>query len=121
MPKGGERRGIRNSGFGERLHQARSLWEYSHGRATLQQLAEVVNEAGVDVRWQTIQRWLAGYEPKSLETIQRLARALEVEPGWLAFGRGPKRWTEPPAITEEPDEEEPVDTAPGRRPKRRPA
>ena len=39
---------------------------------------------------QQVQHWRNGREP-SLEWIERLASALQVESCWLAFGQGPMR------------------------------
>ena len=113
----------KNDGWGQRLRRAHREWELSHDvRLTQGDLAEMFAEHGVRVTQQTVQRWLKGYEPKSLVIVMGVAKALGVSPGWLAFGEGPMRPNgEPPTISEEPDEEEPVPTTPPRRPKRRQA
>jgi hypothetical protein len=51
-------------------------------------------------RSQTVGKWLEGSEPSS-EVVAMLARVLDVDPGWLAFGSlsqapAPKGWTAPP-------------------------
>jgi transcriptional regulator with XRE-family HTH domain len=35
-----------------------------------------------------VSKWLNGSSEPNLETIQAIAKAFEVDPGWLAFGEG---------------------------------
>ena len=63
---------------------------------------------------QTVNHWRAGREP-SLEVIVRLAAALQVDPCWLAFGRGPMRPLSGSAAREAVETAFPAHPAPRRR------
>lgn len=82
----------RNPGWGRRLREARVRWELAHDeRLTLQGLADRITAAGTPVTYQTVQRWLKGYEPQSFATVAAVGRALNADPGWLAFGKEERR------------------------------
>jgi transcriptional regulator with XRE-family HTH domain len=72
-------------GFGARVLQARMLLSSRVGRVVTQtEIGEKLGVTGV-----TIGRWEeGGREPSSLADLERLAEALQVSPGWLAFNEG---------------------------------
>jgi transcriptional regulator with XRE-family HTH domain len=71
--------------FRQRLQQARLALGVRRGREVRQQ--EVAEMLGMnDAR---VNRYFRDVVP-SLEVIAQLARALEVDPGWLAFGEDSK-------------------------------
>ena len=78
-------------GFTERLGQAWGLFvgaRARQGRATYPDFAEIVGRVRVPPRTydqSMVAKWLEGSVP-GLDTIAALAVALNVDPGWLAFG-----------------------------------
>lgn len=71
--------------FGARVLQARMFMSAREGRVVSQtEIGDTLGVTGVTVgRWEE-----GGREPNSLEQVERLALALGVSPGWLAFGEG---------------------------------
>lgn len=75
------------AGFGVRLGLARrGLGDFRGRDVSKAELGEHVGLSG-----QTVGMWESGETKTDIETIERLAIYLQVEPGWLAFGRGPRR------------------------------
>jgi transcriptional regulator with XRE-family HTH domain len=73
---------VTDEGFGQRVLQARLDFAAKRGRTISQvEVGKAVGVTGVSVG-----RWESGEKEPDLETIGRLARFLEVSPGWLAFG-----------------------------------
>jgi transcriptional regulator with XRE-family HTH domain len=71
-----------NSSFAQRLFQARLAYSAEKGRQVTQ--AELAELVGVSTAtWST---WEAGRSEPPLDTIGKVARVLNVGPGWLAFG-----------------------------------
>jgi transcriptional regulator with XRE-family HTH domain len=75
------------AGFRGRLFLAWSLWQVRHQRKLTQgELGEMVGKAGgVPVAQNTVSGWFRSAMP-DVHDIEYLAKALEVDPGWLAFG-----------------------------------
>lgn len=75
------------AGFHERIFLARSSWEIKHRRRLNQTgLAKRVGELrGEPVAQTTISDWFNKVVP-DLHDVEYLAKALECDPGWLAFG-----------------------------------
>lgn len=73
--------------FHDRLFQAWSLWQGRHKRKLSQtELGEMVGKAGGEaVSQSTVSDWFKTVVP-SVGVVEYLAKALEVDPGWLAFG-----------------------------------
>ena len=76
------------AGFRERLFLAWSLWQGRHQRRLTQTvLGEMVGRLrGDKVAQTTISDWFKSTVP-DIHDIEYLAKALEVDPGWLAFGK----------------------------------
>ena len=76
------------TGFRDRLFLAWSLWQARHGRKLTQgQLGELIGKVGGESFAQnTVSGWFRDVVP-AVHDMEYLARALEVDPGWLAFGR----------------------------------
>lgn len=70
------------TGLGQRIFQARKRLELRRGRSVSQ--AEIGKTLGVTGA--AVGTWEGGKKEPDLATIRRLAAALEVDPGWLAFG-----------------------------------
>lgn len=68
--------------LGRRILQSRLALAAKRGRPVSQM--EIARELGVT--GVTVSRWEADKKEPDLATIHRLARFLEVDPGWLAFG-----------------------------------
>lgn len=68
----------RSPGFAQRLGQLRE--SLGHGRKTLAKIAELSDT--------TVRACEAGAVMPTLTTVEKLAKALSVRPGWLAFGLG---------------------------------
>lgn len=73
-----------SSGLGRRIFQARKQLEAKCGRVVSQ--AEI--GAALGVTGVAVGSWEGGKKEPDLATIARLALALDVSPGWLAFGGG---------------------------------
>lgn len=89
------------------MYAALKRLEMGLGRDVSQtQLAELVADRlhGKPRDQSTVGRWFRGAMPDAV-TIQAIADVCGVEPGWLAFGRGPML---PPPATEHDDDEAPV-------------
>jgi len=80
---------MRNTGMRDRLFKAWLRYQAIIGRPKAQEwLGEAVSKKlGLKepLTQGTVSRWLAGSEP-NLKTITALAKVLDVDPGWLAFG-----------------------------------
>ena len=77
-------------GFAGRIRRAFRAWEDRLGRdVTETELGELVGKAfdGRPISQQSINRWFAGTVPDHARLIA-LAKVLEVDPGWLAYGSG---------------------------------
>jgi hypothetical protein len=75
------------AGFRGRLFLAWSLWQVKHQQKLTQgRLGEMLGEVGGEpVAQNTISSWFSRAMP-DVHDIEYLAKALEVDPGWLAFG-----------------------------------
>lgn len=75
------------AGFRGRLFLAWSLWQVRHQRKLSQsRLGAMVGEMGGEpVSQSTVSDWFRSVVP-DVHDIEHLAKALEVDPGWLAFG-----------------------------------
>jgi transcriptional regulator with XRE-family HTH domain len=75
------------AGFRDRLFLAWSLWQGRHKRTLTQaELGELVGRVGGEaVAQNTVSGWFRSAIP-DLHDLEHLAKALEVDPGWLAFG-----------------------------------
>lgn len=75
------------AGFRDRLFLAWSLWQGRHRRKLSQTaLGEMVGELrGERVAQSTVSDWFKSVVP-AVDDVEWLAKALEVDPGWLAFG-----------------------------------
>lgn len=82
------------TGFGARLTHAWLRWQLLHHRELQQrELGEIVSTA-LERRQpydaSQVSRWFGGRSVPDLRTICEIARALDVDPGWLAFGEDSK-------------------------------
>jgi transcriptional regulator with XRE-family HTH domain len=79
------------TGFHSRLFIALSLWQAKHGRRLSQaKLGELIGRLeGEPVPQSTVSDWFNEVVP-SVHYMEPLAKALEVDPGWLAFGNASK-------------------------------
>lgn len=74
--------GTNDSSFAQRLFQARLAYSAEKGRQVTQ--AELAELAGVSTAaWST---WEAGRSQPPLDTLEKVAQVLGIDPGWLAFG-----------------------------------
>ena len=75
------------AGFHSRLFQAWSIWMGRHHRKLTQgELGTMIGRAGGQpVAQNTISGWFKDVVP-GVDDLEFLAKALEVDPGWLAFG-----------------------------------
>jgi hypothetical protein len=94
---------VRNQGWGRRLRAARAEYEARHDvRLTWHDIAHMASAAaGYEIKYQAIQQYFKGREPKHFRTVIALAQTFEESPGFLAFG-------EPQPDTGPPDPGEPV-------------
>ena len=78
---------IDGAGFRDRLFLAWSLWQGRHGRKLTQaELGQMIGQVGGERFAQnTISGWFRDVVP-SVHDTEYLAKALECDPGWLAFG-----------------------------------
>lgn len=82
-----------NAEFGQRAREARRLWSLRHDAELTygeigQRTADAMGRAD-PFSHQAVRRWFVeGQEPDSFATTEALARVLEAEPEWLAFGKG---------------------------------
>ena len=84
MPTGNSMDG---AGFRDRLFLAWTLWQGQKGqRLTQKGLGEMVGKLrGQPVPQTTVSDWFNAVVP-GLHDVEYIAKALEVDPGWLAFG-----------------------------------
>lgn len=92
--------------FGGRLQWAMDTWHLRHRkpkRLSDRGVAERVGKllGGEPLDASTVWRWRQTDTKPPLETVEALAKVLDVPPGWLAFREGPgpddsiKGWYEP--------------------------
>lgn len=80
-----------DNGFGTRVHQARLNLSARKGRSVTQ----IEVGKALKVTSATVGRWEAGLKEPSLDTIAALAKVLQVDPCYLAFGTGITRISGP--------------------------
>ncbi len=76
-------------GFAQRLFYAYTLWQGRHGqRLTQTELGKHIGRmVGYKVGQYTVSDWFRGETIPPILEIEAIARCLEVDPGWLSYGK----------------------------------